>query len=465
MLSSGVVSSSSNSVEARRHPGTNGAVSLYSTQDGNMDQTHSHDLHLRARKVIPGGVNSPVRAFASAHCDAPFIAKGKGAYMYDEDGHRYVDYICSWGPLILGHAHPEVIDTLHKTAERGTSFGATTIAEIELAERIVELLPGMDMVRLVSSGTEATMSALRVARGVTGRDKFIKFIGCYHGHGDSFLISAGSGLATLGTPSSPGVPASAAADTIVCTYNDLDSVKKAFKENEDAIAAVIVEPVAGNMGCVLPVSGFLEGLRKQCDQSGALLIFDEVMTGFRVGPQCAQGEFGLVPDLTTLGKVIGGGLPVGAYGGKREFMEQVSPQGPIYQAGTLSGNPLAVAAGLKTLEVLYRDPSNFEKLNKMNEKLMAGLRDRAKKHGIALQTPHIGSMGGVYFAKTPVRNFADAEAAATDRFYRFHATMLERGIYLAPSPYEAWFLSLAHGEAEVAKTLNAAEESFELLSK
>ncbi len=430
-----------------------------------MDQTHSHDLLERARKVIPGGVNSPVRAFASAHCEPPFISRGKGAYMYDEDGHRYVDYICSWGPLILGHAHPEVVDAVKRTAEKGTSFGAPTKAEIELAERIVGLLPSMDMVRLVSSGTEATMSALRVARGVTGRNRFIKFNGCYHGHGDAFLISAGSGLATFGSPSSPGVPPGAAADTIVCRYNDLDSVKKAFAENENEIAAVFVEPVAGNMGCVLPVAGFLEGLRKLCDASGALLVFDEVMTGFRVGPGCAQGEFSVKPDLTTLGKVIGGGLPVGAYGGRREFMEQVSPVGPIYQAGTLSGNPLAVAAGLKTLEVLYRKPSNFEKLAETTDKLFCGLQERAKKHGLTVQTPHIGSMGAMYFARTPVRNFTDAEAAAGDRFYRFHAAMLERGIYLAPSPYEAWFLSLSHGEAEITKTLDAADESFAIAAE
>jgi len=385
--------------------------------------------------------------------------------MYDEDGHRYVDYICSWGPLILGHAHPEVVDAVKRTAEKGTSFGAPTKAEIELAERIVGLLPSMDMVRLVSSGTEATMSALRVARGVTGRNRFIKFNGCYHGHGDAFLISAGSGLATFGSPSSPGVPPGAAADTIVCRYNDLDSVKKAFAENENEIAAVFVEPVAGNMGCVLPVAGFLEGLRKLCDASGALLVFDEVMTGFRVGPGCAQGEFSVKPDLTTLGKVIGGGLPVGAYGGRREFMEQVSPVGPIYQAGTLSGNPLAVAAGLKTLEVLYRKPSNFEKLAETTDKLFCGLQERAKKHGLTVQTPHIGSMGAMYFARTPVRNFTDAEAAAGDRFYRFHAAMLERGIYLAPSPYEAWFLSLSHGEAEITKTLDAADESFAIAAE
>ena len=430
-----------------------------------MDQTRSGELLARARRLIPGGVNSPVRAFASAHCQTPFIERGKGAYMYDEDGHRYVDYVCSWGPLVLGHAHPEVLDALRRSSEKGTSFGAPTVGEIELAERIVELVPSIEMVRLVSSGTEATMSALRLARGFTGRDRFIKFTGCYHGHGDAFLISAGSGLATFGTPSSPGIPPAVVADTIVCPYNDLDAVTKAFAENRDAIAAVFVEPVAGNMGCVLPDPGFLEGLRRLCDESGALLVFDEVMTGFRVGPHGAQGVFQVMPDLTTLGKVIGGGLPVGAYGGRREIMEQVSPQGPIYQAGTLSGNPLAVAAGLKTLEVLYRDPSNFDKLASTADRLFDGLREKAKKHGITVQTPHIGSMGALYFSRISVHNFADAEAAAGERFYRFHAAMLERGVYLAPSPYEAWFLSLAHGEAEVKKTLEAADESFALLTE
>jgi glutamate-1-semialdehyde 2,1-aminomutase len=430
-----------------------------------MDQSLSRELLARAAKVIPGGVNSPVRAFASAHCDTPFITKGKGAYMYDEDGNRFVDYICSWGPLILGHAHPEVLEALRQTAERGTSFGAPTALEVELAERICALLPSIEMVRLVNSGTEATMSAVRLARGVTHRDKFLKFVGCYHGHGDSFLISAGSGLATFGTPSSPGVPKGAAQDTLTCAYNDLEEAQEIFAKSEDEIAAIIVEPVAGNMGCVLPEPGFLEGLRSLCDQSGALLIFDEVMTGFRVGPACAQGYFKVEPDLTTLGKVIGGGLPVGAYGGKREYMEAVSPRGPIYQAGTLSGNPLAVSAGLKTLEVLYRDPKNFAKLSAMTEKLTTGLRERAAQHGVQIQTPHVGSMAGMYFSASPVRNFADAQAAAGDRFYRFHAAMLEHGVYLAPSPYEAWFLSLAHGEAEIAKTLDVAEKSFALLAE
>ncbi len=430
-----------------------------------MDQSLSRELLVRAAKVIPGGVNSPVRAFSAAQCDAPFITKGKGAYMYDEDGNRFIDYICSWGPLILGHAHPEVIEALRHTAANGTSFGAPTAIEVELAERICALLPSMEMVRLVNSGTEATMSAVRLARGLTKRDKFLKFVGCYHGHADSFLISAGSGLATFGTPSSPGVPKGAAQDTLTCAYNELEQVRELFAANEGQIAAIIVEPVAGNMGCVLPEPEFLPGLRKICDESGALLIFDEVMTGFRVGPKCAQGTFDVEPDLTTLGKVIGGGLPVGAYGGKREYMKMVSPSGPVYQAGTLSGNPLAVSAGLKTLEVLYRDPENFKKLSDMNDRLTKGLRERAAEHGIAIQTPHVGSMAGMYFSSTPVRNFEDAQAAATDRFYRFHAAMLEQGVYLAPSPYEAWFLSLAHREAEIAKTLDAAEKSFALLAE
>jgi glutamate-1-semialdehyde 2,1-aminomutase len=430
-----------------------------------MDQSKSRDLLERARKSIPGGVNSPVRAFAAAHVAPPFITRGKGAYMYDEDGHRYVDYICSWGPLILGHAHTEVLDALHKAAERGTSFGAPTSLEVELAERLCALVPSLEMVRLVSSGTEATMSAVRVARGVTGRDKFVKFVGCYHGHGDAFLIEAGSGLATFGTPSSPGVPAGAARDTLTCPYNDLAATEQLFDQNPASIAAVIVEPVAGNMGCVPPEPGFLEGLRELCTRHGALLIFDEVMTGFRVGPRSAQGRFGIDPDLTTLGKVIGGGLPVGAYGGKREYLEQVSPSGGIYQAGTLSGNPLAVAGGLKTLEVLYRDEANFEKLEAMNTRLGEGLRERAARHGIEVQVTTVGSMGGIYFSDRPVRDFAEAQASRTDRFYRFHAAMLERGIYLAPSAFEAWFLSLAHGDAEIEKTLEAADESFALLKK
>ena len=429
-----------------------------------MDQKQSIALMERARQSIPGGVNSPVRAFGNASVSAPFITRGAGVYLYDEDAHEYIDYVLSWGPLILGHAHPHVVEAIANAAERGTSYGAPTRAEVELAERLIETVPSVEMVRLVSSGTEATMSALRLARAFTGRDKFIKFIGCYHGHGDAFLIAAGSGLATHGVPSSPGVPSFTARDTLVAPYNDLAAVEKLFQAHRDAIAAIIVEPVAGNMGCVPPASGYLNGLRRLCDQNGALLIFDEVMTGYRVGPTSAQGFFDVRPDLTTLGKVIGGGLPVGAYGGRKKIMERVSPAGPVYQAGTLSGNPLAVAAGLATLQVLFADPTCFARLAANTEKLARGLEAAASDQGIALRVQHVGSMGCAYFKAQPVRNFAEAEQADARLFYRFHAAMLERGIYLAPSPYEAFFLSTAHGDAEIAATLDAARASFAELS-
>ena len=429
-----------------------------------MDQATSHKLLERARKVIPGGVNSPVRAFGAAHCDPPFIVRGKGAYLYDEDGHAYVDYVGSWGPMILGHAHPKVLEAIESAAKGGTSFGAPTRGEIQLAEKICGILPSIEMVRLVSSGTEATMSAVRLARGATGRDKFIKFVGCYHGHADAFLIEAGSGLATHGTPSSPGVPEGAAADTLTCDYNDLDAVKDLFEANPGDIACIIVEPVAGNMGCVPPVPGFLEGLREVCDKEGAILIFDEVMTGWRLGPQSAQGHYGIKPDLTTLGKVIGGGLPVGAYGGRRDLMEQISPAGPIYQAGTLSGNPLAVAAGLTTLDLLHEDETVFEELAEAKQQLGAGLKAAADEADVAVTVQSVGSMGCLYFTDQPVRNFAEAAATDTDRFYRFHAEMLGRGIYIAPSPYEAAFVGTAHHEPEIEKTIEAARESFKLIA-
>lgn len=428
-----------------------------------MDQKISLELLERARRVIPGGVNSPVRAFASAHVAPPFIVRGKGAWMEDEDGRRYVDYIGSWGPMILGHANDAVLEAVMEAASLGTSFGAPTRREVELAERICELIPSMDMVRLVSSGTEATMSAIRVARGATGRDKFIKFVGCYHGHGDAFLIEAGSGLATHGVPSSPGVPAGTAHDTLTAPYNDLEAVETLFAANPGQIAAVIVEPVAGNMGLVLPRPGFLEGLRGLCTEHGSVLIFDEVMTGFRVGPQGAQGRYGITPDLTTLGKVIGGGLPVGAYGGRRDLMEQVSPAGPIYQAGTLSGNPLAVAGGLATLDELFRDPGLFTRIEETARMLADGLEKAAGDAGIALRVQGVGSMGCPYFTDRPVENFEDAKACDAARFYRFHAAMLERGVYFAPSPFESYFVGAAHGADEIAHTLQAAAESFAIL--
>jgi glutamate-1-semialdehyde 2,1-aminomutase len=425
-----------------------------------VDQSRSKELLARASRVIPGGVNSPVRAFGAAHVAPPFIRSASGAWMEDEDGHRYIDYIGSWGPMVLGHAYPPVLEAIGDAAALGTSFGAPTVAEIELAERIVERVPSIEMVRMVNSGTEATMSAIRVARGATGRDKFIKFVGCYHGHGDAFLIEAGSGLATHGAPSSPGVPAATARDTLTAPYNDLDSVAKLFEINRDQIAAIIVEPVAGNMGCILPKPGYLEGLRAICSDHGALLIFDEVMTGFRVGPECAQGRFGVTPDLTTMGKVIGGGLPVGAYGGRRDLMEQVSPSGPIYQAGTLSGNPLAMAAGIAMIDGLFSDSSVFARIEGAVTQLARGLEEAASRHSIPLRVQHVGSMGCPYFTDRPVENFDDAAATDTDRFYRFHAAMLERGIYLAPSPYEAFFMGSGHGPDEVQRTLDAADACF-----
>lgn len=425
-----------------------------------MDQTRSQELLTRAARVIPGGVNSPVRAFGAAHVAPPFIVSADGAWMVDEDGHRFIDYIGSWGPMLLGQAFPPVIEAIRDAAGRGTSFGAPTLLEVEMAEKLVGLMPSMDMVRMVNSGTEATMSAVRLARGVTGRDKFIKFVGCYHGHGDAFLIEAGSGLATFGEPSSPGVPRATAQDTLTAPYNDLPAVEQLFELNPEQIACVIVEPVAGNMGCILPEPGYLEGLRELCTRHGALLIFDEVMTGFRVGPAGAQGRFNITPDLTTLGKVIGGGLPVGAYGGRREFMEQVSPAGPVYQAGTLSGNPLAMAAGLAMLNSLFEDPSVFDRIEATTQQIGAGLTAAATRHGIAATVQQVGSMGCLYFCDYPVRNFAEAARADADRFYRFHAGMLERGVYLAPSPFEAFFVGAAHGPAEVEQTLAAADATF-----
>jgi glutamate-1-semialdehyde 2,1-aminomutase len=413
---------------------------------------------------MPGGVNSPVRAFKAVGGQPLFIARGKGALIYDVDGNEYIDYVGSWGPLILGHRHPEVTAALQECLEIGTSFGAPTELEIELARAIVEALPAVEMVRLVNSGTEATMSALRLARAYTGRNKIVKFEGCYHGHADFLLIKAGSGALTLGVPSSPGVPASTAADTIAAPYNDLDTLEAIFAREGEDIAAVIVEPVAGNMGVVPPREGFLEGLREITRRYGALLIFDEVITGFRLSYGGAQALYNIDPDLTCLGKIIGGGLPVGAYGGKRHIMEQVAPEGPVYQAGTLSGNPLAVTAGLATLKVLKR-PGTYEELERKSALLARGLAEAAGEAGLVLSFNRVGSMLCTFFTETPVVDYATACTADTRRFAAFFQSMLEQGIYLAPSQFEAAFVSLAHTDEQIQRTVEAARKAFAAASK
>jgi glutamate-1-semialdehyde 2,1-aminomutase len=420
-------------------------------------------LWKRATRVIPGGVNSPVRSFGSVGGEPFFVDRGEGAYLWDTAGNRYVDYVLSWGPLILGHAHPAVTRALADQLSRGTSYGAPTGAEVDLAERIVRLVPGIEMVRLVNSGTEATMSALRVARAHTGRSRVLKFTGCYHGHADPFLVAAGSGVATLGLPNSPGVPEGAVRDTALLPFNDLDRVEDLFRAHGDDFAAVILEPVMGNAGLIRPEPEFLEGLREITRRWGALLVFDEVMTGFRVGLGGAQGRYAVTPDLTTLGKVIGGGLPVGAFGGGREVMAQVAPAGPVYQAGTLSGNPLATAAGNAQLEWLEtHDP--YEELEEYGERLVAGLLEILRGAGIAASGRVEGSMWGIFFHEGPVRSFEDAREADTEGFSRFHREVLRRGVFLAPSPFEAGFLSVAHGEPELQRTLEAAREAAEALA-
>jgi glutamate-1-semialdehyde 2,1-aminomutase len=419
----------------------------------------SRDLFERARKVIPGGVNSPVRACKAVGMDPLFIARAKGGLIWDADGKSYVDYVCSWGPMILGHAHPEVTRAIREAAEGGSSFGAPTEAEVRMAELIVEMVPSVDMVRMVNSGTEAVMSAVRLARGYTAREKIIKFEGCYHGHVDSLLVSAGSGVATLGLPGTPGVPVDLAKQTISLPYNDLDAVEQAYAGFPAEIAAVIVEPVAGNMGVVLPKEGFLEGLREITRRHGSLLIFDEVITGFRLAPGGAQEIYGIDPDLTCLGKIIGGGLPVGAYGGKREIMKRMAPEGNIYQAGTLSGNPLAMAAGLATLGLL-RNSSVYEELAQKGDRLFGGLRRAAEAAGVGVTVNALGSMGTLFFTKGPVIDFRTAKAGDETLFRSFYRNMLELGIYLAPSAYEAAFLSTAHDEALIEKTLAAAKTAF-----
>jgi len=416
-------------------------------------------LFQRAQRTIPGGVNSPVRAFRSVGGTPRFIERAEGARVWDADGKAYVDYVGSWGPAITGHAHPAIVEAVREAALRGLSFGAPTESEVEMAERICALLPSVEMVRLVSSGTEATMSAIRLARGFTGRDAIVKFEGCYHGHADSLLVKAGSGLLTFGNPSSGGVPADFAHHTIVLDYNDLEQVETAFKARGREIAAVIVEPVAGNMNLVKPAPGFLEGLRRLCDEYGAVLIFDEVMTGFRVGPQGAQGLYGIVPDLTTLGKVIGGGMPVGAFGGRRDIMEKIAPLGPVYQAGTLSGSPVAVAAGLASLK-LIEAPGFYAALGARTAALAAGLADAAREHGVAFSADAVGGMFGVYFSARPPASFADVMASDRERFNRFFHAMLDAGHYFAPSAFEAGFVSAAHTEGDIAATVAAAREVF-----
>lgn len=422
--------------------------------------SRSSELFTAAQKHIPGGVNSPVRAFKGVGGDPVFFKKAKGPYVYDEDDNQYIDYVGSWGPMIVGHAHPDVLKSVQETMQNGLSFGAPTELETQMADKVCELVPSMDMVRMVSSGTEATMSALRLARGYTGRDKIVKFEGCYHGHSDSLLVKAGSGALTLGVPTSPGVPASLAELTITLSYNNIEEVKQTFKEIGDQVACIIVEPVAGNMNCIPPVEGFLEGLRKVCDEYGSVLILDEVMTGFRVSLGGAQGHYNIKPDLTTLGKVIGGGMPVGAFGGKREIMEHIAPLGPVYQAGTLSGNPVAMAAGLTTLNMISQ-PGFYETLTKQTEKLVKGLEERAAKANIPLTTNQVGAMFGFFFTEDKnINTFEQVSACDAERFKKFYHGMLEEGIYLAPSSYETGFVSSTHSDEDIEKTLDAAEKVF-----
>ncbi|MBE9526376.1 MAG: glutamate-1-semialdehyde 2,1-aminomutase [Proteobacteria bacterium] len=422
--------------------------------------SRSHDLFQQAQKTIPGGVNSPVRAFKGVGGDPIFFKKGEGAYLYDEDDKRYIDYVASWGPMIMGHAHPKVVKAVQDAAAHGLGFGAPTQIETEMAELVCKLVPSIEMVRMVSSGTEATMSAIRLARGYTGRDKIVKFEGCYHGHSDSLLVKAGSGALTFGVPSSPGVPASLSEHTITLTYNDSEQVKEVFADIGDQIAAIIVEPVAGNMNCIPPVEGFLETLREVCDQSGSVLIFDEVMTGFRVAIGGAQSHYGVTPDLTTLGKVIGGGLPVGAFGGKKEIMQEISPLGPVYQAGTLSGNPLSMAAGLQTL-TLASTENIHEQLDSKAKRLVNGIVAKAKDAGIAMTSNQVGGMFGLFFSsEDKITSFAQVTASDQEQFKKFYHGMLEEGIYLAPSAFEAGFVSAAHTNDDIDATIAAAARVF-----
>jgi len=424
-----------------------------------MNHTISHDLFTRASPLLPGGVNSPVRAFKSVGGEPFFAARATGPYLFDVDGNRYIDYIGSWGPMIAGHAHPAVIEAVTRTAADGLSFGVPNALEVTMAETITRLVPSCEMVRMVNSGTEATLSAIRLARGATGRSRFVKFEGCYHGHGDSFLVKAGSGALTLGVPDSPGVPKALADLTITLPYNDVDAASTLFAACGDEIAAVIVEPIAGNMNCVLPNPGFLEHLRALCTRHGSVLIFDEVMTGFRVALGGAQARYGITPDLTTFGKIIGGGMPVGAYGGRRDLMSQIAPSGPIYQAGTLSGNPVAMAAGLATLE-LIQAPGFYESLEAKTNTLCDGLESAAHSAGIAVSTNRSCAMYGLFFSAEKVTTFARATACDVAGFRRFFHAMLKRGVYFAPSAFEAGFISAAHSDADIDATIAAAREAF-----
>ena len=430
----------------------------------------SAEAFAEAKNLMPGGVNSPVRSYRSVDCNPPFIARAEGSHIYDIDGNEFIDYVGSWGPMVVGHAHPKVVAALKEAAERGTSYGAPTLLESELARLVKSVYPSIELVRMVNSGTEATMSALRLARGFTNRDKIVKFIGCYHGHSDGLLVDAGSGLATFGVPSSPGVTKATAQDTITVPYNDVDAITAVMDKYGEEIAAIIVEPVAGNMGLVLPKQGYLDTLRKLTEKHGALLIFDEVMCGFRASLGGAQAAYGIKPDLTCLGKIIGGGLPVAAYGGRRDVMSFVSPAGPVYQAGTLSGNPLAMTAGIETLKILTEEPEPGEpdytrQLSLKTKTVVLGLTERAKSAGIPVQVHQAGSMFGLFFSEHEVYNYATAAAADQEAFKVWFRAMLEEGIYLAPSQFETIFMSGAHTDADIEKTLAAAEKGFAAVKK